>query len=219
MTGPTVTPITENWHAFGFIIQELSNGMYTRQQITLASGYGVITAGTVLGELLAGTAAATALGTNTGNGTFGTITVGGAAQIGTYVVEFDSATTYIVSGPNGQEIGHGATGAAFNAGGLSFTITAGGTAFVAADSFNIAVAGSETYAPYDPTQTNGLQNAVAILGSGRKDTTSTTQAAVAVVRGPIRVNVGELVWGANVTTQLQQTTALNALAALGILSS
>ncbi|MDR3408465.1 MAG: head decoration protein [Methylovirgula sp.] len=219
MGNPTVTPITENWHAFGFIIQEPSNGMYTRQTITLKQGFGVLLAGTVLGAFLTGAAVAAALGTNTGNGTFGAITVGGAASIGNYVVEFDSATTFVVSAPNGQEIGHGATGVAFSAGGLGFTITAGGTPFAAADSFTIAVTGTLQYAPYDPTATNGLQNAVAILGSGRRDTTSAAQAAVAVVRGPIRVNVGELVWGANVTTNNQQTAALAALTALGILSS
>jgi len=219
MGNPTVTPITEAWHAGGFIIQEPSNGMYTRASITLKSGFGVLLAGTVLGAFLTGTAAATALGTNTGNGTFGAITVGGAAATGNYVVEFDSATQFIVSAPNGQEIGHGTTGTAFSAGGIGFTITAGGTAFAPGDSFNVAVTGTLQYAPFDPTATNGLQNAVAILWSGRRDTTSAAQVAVAVVRGPIRVNVGELVWGANVTTTPQQTAALAALTALGILSS
>ncbi|KUR80763.1 head decoration protein [Novosphingobium sp. FSW06-99] len=219
MTGPTVTPFTETWHAWGFVIWEPSDGMVTRSQITLAAGYGTITAGTVLGALLTGTGSVVALGTNTGNGTFGAITVGSQAALGNYSVIFEAPTEYVVLGPNGQEVGHGVTGAAFNAGGLGFTITAGGTAFVAGDSFALTVVGTEQYAPYDPTQNNGLQNACAILGSGYKNTASAAQLAAAIVRGPCRVNVGELVWGANVTTTPQQNAAIAALSALGIQAS
>jgi hypothetical protein len=166
--------------------------------------------------LTSGAAVATALGTNTGNGTVGAITVGGAASIGIYTVEFDDATHFIVSNPAGIEIGHGTTGVAFSAGGMGFTITAGGTAFVPTDSFQIAVTGTRAYAPFDPTATNGLQVPAAILGSGRSDTTSAAQKAVALVRGPCRVNAGELLWGTNVTTTQQQTAALATLSALGI---
>jgi hypothetical protein len=88
---------------------------------------------------------------------------------------------------------------------------------VAADSFKVTVAaGSGQYAAYDPTANNGLEVAVAILGSYRKDTTASTRQAGALVRGPARVNANELVWGPNVTTTPQQTAALVQLAALGI---
>lgn len=220
MGNPTVTPIQELRHAGGYVIWEPENGMVTRSQITLMSGAGVCTAGLVLGSQLTGAAVAAALGTNTGNGTFGAITVGTSAKAGAYAVEFDDATHFVVSDPNGKEIGHGTTGTAFSAGGLGFTITAGGTAFLPADSFTVTVTQSAVlYAAYDPTATNGLQNACAILYSGRKDATSAAQKAVAHTSGPMRVNVGELIWGANVTTQQQQTAALAALAALGIQAS
>ncbi|HZU64978.1 MAG TPA: head decoration protein [Novosphingobium sp.] len=216
MGNPLVTPISELWHGWGFLVWEPSDGIYTREQISLAAGYGIITAGTVLGALLTGTATEVALGTNTGNGTFGAITVGTGAAQGNYVVEFDDATHFIVSSPTGVEIGHGTVGVAFSAGGIGFTITAGATAFAPADGFVITVAGTLTYAPYDPTQTNGLQNAVAILGSGRKDTTNAAQKAAGVVRGPTVVNASELVWGANVTTAAQQQAGLAGLLANGI---
>ena len=226
MTGPTVTPFTENWHEFGFVIWEPSDGIVTRAQINLAqnasggnAAANVVTAGTVLGAEITGAATSAALATNTGNGTFSAITVGTQALPGNYAVVFESATAFVVTGPNGQEIGAGKTGTAFNAGGLGFTITAGGTAFVATDSFTITVAGTFTYAPYDPTQTNGLQNAVAIMGSGFKNTANGITPAVAIVRGPCRVNKGELVWGANVTTAAQQAAALAALQLLGIQAS
>lgn len=217
MGNPTNPVFTELRHEGGFVVWDPSNGMLTREAIMLISGSGVCTAGLVLGaQLTSGTATATAIGTNTGNGTFGTITVAGA-EIGTYTVEFNDPTHYVVSNPKGIEIGHGTTGAAFNAGGLSFTITAGGTAFVAADSFTIAVTGALKYGPWDPTATNGLQRVAGILWSGHRDATSADRRAVANVRGPMKVQTAELVWGTNVTTLAQQNAALDALLQLGIL--
>jgi hypothetical protein len=215
MGSPTVTPIAENWHVGAFIVTE-QRGHLSRAQISVASG-AVYLPGTVLGATQSGgTAVAATLGTNVGNGTFGAITVGSAAVNGVYVVELDSATTYIVSAPGGQEIGHGATGVAFSGGGLGFTITAGGTAFTAADSFIVTVSGGTfTYAAYDPTATSGLQNAVAIL-YGWVDATSAAKNATAIVR-LAEVNTSELVWGANVTTTPQKTAALTALAAFNII--
>ena len=95
--------------------------------------------GVVAGATFAATGVAAALGTNTGNGTFGTITVSAGAMAGAYAVEFDDATHYVVNSPDGALVGHGTTGVAFSAGGLAFTITAGGTPFVAGDSFTVTV--------------------------------------------------------------------------------
>lgn len=219
MGSPTVTPLTELRHEGGYVVWDPSDGMLTREAIILASGAGVCTAGLVLGALLTGTAAAAALGTNTGNGTFGAITVGTAAKAGNYAVEFDDATHFVVSDPTGTEVGHGTTGAAFGAGGVGFTITAGGTPFAAGDSFTVTVTATAVkYQAYDQTATNGLQNAAAILWSGVRDATSADRRAVANVRGPMKVQAAELIWGANVTTQLQQSAALAALVKLGILN-
>lgn len=220
MGNPTVTPIQEALHAGGYVIWEPENGMVCRDSIILKSGNGVLTAGLVLAALEIGAGAvAAALGTNTGNGTFGAITVATSAKIGDYTVEFDDATHYVVTSPAGKEVGHGTTGSAYSAGGLGFTITAGGTAFVPGDSFTVTVSlgsGAVKYVPYDPTATDGSQNAAAVLFSGRRDTTSADQKAVAHVRGPCRLNIGELVWGANVTTGAHKSAAYAALAALGI---
>ena len=219
MGSPTNPVFTENRREGGYVVWDPSDGMLTREAITLASGSGVCIAGLVLGALLSGGAATVAaLGTNTGNGTFGAITVGNAAKVGFYTVEFDDATHFIVNDPTGIEIGHGTTGAAFSAGGLGFTITAGGTAFVAADSFTITVTGALKYGPFDPTATNGLQNAAAIMWSGYRDATSADKRAVANVRGPMKVQIAELLWGANVTTDAQKAAALTQLKALNILS-
>jgi hypothetical protein len=216
MGTPQVTPISETRHTGGYVVWDPSDGMITRESM----GSGIMTAGLVLGALLTGaTGVATALGTNAGNGTFGAIVAGNATKIGAYTVEFDDATHFVVSDPTGAEIGHGTTGQAFAAGGLGFTITAGGTAFVPGDSFSIAVTGTTKYVPFDPTATDGRQNAVAILWSGYRDTTAADRKAIVNLRGPMRVNASELVWGANVTTQLQMTAALAQLAKLGILNT
>jgi hypothetical protein len=83
---------------------------------------------------------AVAFSNNIGNGTFGAITVNAAAQVGTYKVVLLAATLGMLQTPDGRIVPtHIATGVAFNAGGLAFTLTAGGTAFTAGDGFDIVV--------------------------------------------------------------------------------
>lgn len=90
-------------------------------------------------------ATAAALGTNTGNGVMGAITVGAAARAGVYTLTViepaANAGAFIVEDPDGVQVGDGAVGAAFNAGGLAFTLADGATDFVAGDSFAITVTG------------------------------------------------------------------------------
>lgn len=92
------------------------------------------------------TAAAAALGTNTGNGAMGAITVDEAvARDGVYTLTIiepaANGGTFVVADPDGVQIGDGAVAAAFNAGGLAFTLADGATDFVAGDSFAITVSG------------------------------------------------------------------------------
>jgi hypothetical protein len=215
MGNPTVTPIVENRHALGFLISE-AFGHLSRDQITVLSGQTLL-AGTVLGrELTGGAGVAAALGTNTGTGTFGAIAASSAALIGAYTVEFDDATHFVVTNPVGVEIGHGTTGVAFNTGGLTFTITAGGTAFAPGDSFTVTVTGAYQYGAFDPTVTNGLQNAVAVLAYDCNASAAAKPATV--ISRNAEVNASELVWGANVTTQGQKTAAQAQLAAFNIIA-
>jgi hypothetical protein len=103
--------------------------------------FGLLDIGTVMGRIIIGggtPAAAVANGGNTGNGTVGTVTAQTGEQVGTYTVSFTAATAFNVYDPKGALVGSGATGTAF-ANQLGFTITAGGTAFVAGDSFTVAV--------------------------------------------------------------------------------
>jgi hypothetical protein len=284
MGNPTQTPLVEALHNAGFLVSE-ANGHISRDSITLAAG-ALYLAGTPLGQATTGaTAAATALGTNAGNGTFGvitpvaqptmigvyaiafsaatafvvtapdgttapgtvgaafsalgigfTITAGGtpfvagdsftvtatqtvgnptvasapgantgngtlgtltakgyAPVVGTYGVEFEDATHYVVAMPGGAVIGHGATGVAFAAGGLGFTITAGGTAFVSSDSFIITVAaGSGKWKAWTPGAEDGSGVVAGILFA-TKDATAADKPGLAIMRYA-EVNASELVW-------------------------
>jgi hypothetical protein len=191
----------------------------------LGVGFTITAGGTafVAGDTFTVTAAATpgnpsvtsAAGTNTGNGTLGSLTAAGyAAKVGVYAVEFDDATHFIVSDPTGAEVGHGTTGVAFKAGGLGFTITAGGTAFVPGDSFAVTVAaGSGKYKPFDPANVDGSQIPSGILYA-TKDVTSADKPCAVVVR-QCEVNASELVWPTGMSAA-SISAALAQLKSIGI---
>ncbi|MBB6101866.1 hypothetical protein F4827_001714 [Paraburkholderia bannensis] len=139
-----------------------------------------------------------------------------AAQAGVYTVEFDDSTHFVVSDPTGAEVGHGVAGTAFKGGGLSFTITAGGTAFAAGDSFAVTVAaGSSKFKPFDPANTDGSQIPSGILFA-TKDVTSADKPCAVVTR-LAEVNASELVWPTGmsagaIATALVQLKALTIVA-------
>jgi len=163
------------------------------------------------------TAIVAPLGTNTGNGTFGAIAVAAPALTGVYVVNLESATGFTVEGGNGQEIGHGVAGTPFSAGGIGFTLTAGGTAFAAGDSFKITVApGDGGYLPYTGVAPAAalLFNRVLVPAGGSRKVTVVTRLA--------EVNGAEIQWDPAVTgsgsVATLQATALAQLAAAGIVA-
>ena len=133
--------------------------------ITLAAG--TLQRGTVLGQqtIGAGTAAAgkPAGGANTGNGTISAITIEPNAQTGNYVLTALSATDFEVVGPDGRRLAEATAGTLYSDQ-ISFTITAGGTAFVAGDGFTVTVAaGSGNYIESVKTAVDGSQYPSAIL--------------------------------------------------------
>jgi hypothetical protein len=214
-----MTILNEDFHMGGFIVSEAEKTR-SRDTITIASGWN-LKAGTVLGKLLNSSSAPAyaAGGGNTGNFTCGTVTPAVGVAPGVYTGEFISATKFNVYAPNGALIAEGATGTAFSAGGLGFTITAGGTAAVAGDNFTVTVAANANagkYAPFDPTANDGTETAVSIL-YGAVDATSAAAAAVGISRDA-EVNSSELVWGANVTTLNQKNAAFASLAPQGVIA-
>ena len=143
MGNPTVTPLVEVFRDGGFLVNPANPGHVSFEQGVLTGAVKAF-AGAPLGIVTSGlTAAAAALGANTGNGTFGTITpqAAPATMVGTYTALFTAATAFTVTAPDGTTAA-GTTGVAFSALGIGFTITAGGTAFVANDSFTITTTGT-----------------------------------------------------------------------------
>lgn len=151
--------------------------------------------GCIVGEAFAATAIASALGTNTGNGTFGAITVSAGAKQGNYTLTIiepaTNAGTFVVVDPDGVQIGDGAVAAAFSAGGLAFTLADGVTDFVAGDSFMIAVSYT---ANAEFLGLAILNRAVpAIVGASSQDRYPQYVKAALMTLGPIAVVAGESV--------------------------
>lgn len=148
--------------------------------ITLAASQGALPAGSLLGQAKAATAAVKASGANTGNGTISAVTTQTGAKKGLYAVRFTAPTAFTVEDADGDVIGTGATGAAFNDD-IGFTITAGGTPFAAGDGFDITVAANGNWEKLDLAATDGTQDLAGILWDDRGDLAA-TQKAVAIVR-------------------------------------
>lgn len=207
--------LNEGVHTAEHLVSE-ANGTRSREAITVLSGQN-LKRGAVLGRITLGAAvsAVKASGPNTGNGTVSAVTRLPGARVGVYTVRFTAATAFTVEDPNGDVIGNGVTGTAF-ADDLQFTITAGGTAFVAGDGFDITVAdGSGKYTALNTAATDGSHIAAGVLYAD-VDATAGDQRGVAHVRDT-EVNGSMLVWPVGITTQ-NRNAALAALAAIGIIA-
>lgn len=208
--------ITENPRITDVLLHEHGETInYVRDQITLVSGGTACIVGQVLGQITKGaiTAAAKA-GGNTGNGTCTALSLGGNAKVGIYTLTFTAAAAFTITDPNGVQLTNGINGAYADLQ-INFTITAGGTAFVAGDGFAITVAaGSGKWTQVGPANVDGSQAAAGIcLLAGNPATADTL--SVAVTRGPAAIKVNGLAWTAGMTGG-QKTTALAQLQALGI---
>lgn len=166
VTDYTDGPATPMGQGFRYISDQLIAGdlkLVTRGQATITGGL-ALPRGTVMGKVSLGaiTSAAKA-GGNTGNGTITLITAGTRTKTGIYQIRMLTATTFTVTDPNGEALPNGVNGAYANAN-LNFTITAGGTPFIAGDGFDVTVAaGASTWKKAVATAVDGSQNPAAIL--------------------------------------------------------
>jgi hypothetical protein len=163
------TVLTEDRRTGEFLVSE-ANGYRSREKGILAQVEdGIYSPGQIFGRTLVGAvAAAVATAGNAGNGVMGAITVTGPAQNGVYLLTFiepvTNLGTFIVTGPEGNQVGTGKVGTAFAAGGLGFTLADGANDFAAGDTFTITVTGgTEKYGLWNTSNTNGTQVAAAIL--------------------------------------------------------
>lgn len=178
---------TEGVHAGEFLLSE-ANGSRSRENIVVAAGSGKVAAGTLLAKITAANAVTvTADGGNTGNGTVGSASATSDAVSGKYTLvitkETEGGGEFDLLSPAGAVIGSGEVGQAFSAAGITFTLSAGATAFEEGDSFTLDVqANLGEYVPYDDNGTDdGRRTASGIL-YGAVDATSVDAMAVAIVR-------------------------------------
>jgi hypothetical protein len=143
-------------------------GLLQTRSITLLTGENR-TRGALLGKQTTSTVPATGTaGTNTGNGTMGSVAVGGTKlQAGTYTVRIVKAATnagdFVLIAPDGSLVGYGTVAVAFTSTHLNFTVADGATDFAVGDTFTVAVTGSGKFKLSTATATDGSQNPVAVL--------------------------------------------------------
>jgi hypothetical protein len=131
---------------------------------------------------------------NTGNGTLSGLDIGGAAVTGDWTIVAQSATLWFVFNPEGIFSGRATTGAAHNASGVHFTVTAGATAFAAGDSFVLRVSDvSYEYKLSTAAATDGSQLPDAILA---EDTDASSAAKPTMVYLVGQFNANAITFGA-----------------------
>jgi hypothetical protein len=175
-----------------------------RKPITLVSGAGVLTKGTVLGKITKGAAVAAAVAENTGDGILtmdSTTPILAGAKAGVYKVKIIRAaigqigTTPAVPArlsvaalidPDGNtlEVFDVVAAGVTISNHVKFAMTEGSTAYVLGDSFTITIAaGSGKYKAYDKDNLDGTEIAVAILAENADDATSADKGSIAYFAG------------------------------------
>jgi hypothetical protein len=212
--------LTEGKYSGEFILSEAKGGR-SRDNVVVLSGQN-LKAGHVVGRRLVAPTfgAAAALGTNTGNGVFGAVTMGtnNGARRGTYRIVITepgaNVGSFEVFGPDGLVVGDGVVGTLFD-NEIQFTLADGATDFVSTDAFTVAVtAGTYKYLEYNPANVDGSQRVAGIL-YGNVDASAADKNGVALQRDA-EVRSADLTWFSG-ATQAQKDVAADALAALGII--
>lgn len=201
------------------------------ENVTLLAGTGgnerFLDVGTVVGQIVQGavTVSAAVAATSPANTGNGTIALGapaflvGTEQVGTYQVVYISATEFEVYDPSGKLVGVGKNASAFS-NQIVFTATAGGTPFVAGDSFGIPVAvaaGGGQFEGLNLSGTDGSQNVAGVVmkAAVAQNGADNVNGMVVLARGPAVLLADGLIWPGGITGT-QQAAALAQLLALNI---
>ena len=132
------------------------------QPIILKSG--TLARGAVLGALSPQGIVAVATVGNTGNGTVGSLSRTTGSKEGNYILTAVDATHFTVVDPEGVAQSNLTVGSAYSVSGLNLTITAGGAAFVAGDSFTLeSFDATGQYILSVSSASDGSQTPVAVL--------------------------------------------------------
>jgi hypothetical protein len=147
-----------------FVSDQLIAGDFQLETQPIIIAAGALKRGTVLGLVSAQAITGAPGSTNTGNGTIGTISRSAGSKEGAYALVATDATHFSVTDPEGGVLPAAVAGTAYNQQGVQFTITAGGTAFVAGDKFTLTSADATgQYIACVKTASDGSQVPTAIL--------------------------------------------------------
>lgn len=144
------------------VMQDLS--VYERTAKANSGSDLTIKAGTILGTILFGTPTSAAGGSNTGNGTMGSVALKDLAQEGDYdfecIATATNAGTFAVFDPAGNRLEDCTVGVAYDNGQIGCTIADGATDFAVGDTFTVTVPeGSLQVVPLSLTAVDGSQRA------------------------------------------------------------
>lgn len=217
-----MTTLTEGRHDGEFILSEAEAG-YSRDNLTIAVSQ-TIKPGTVLGGKVvvaeATAVASVASGNTSSSGTIAmeATPLTSSAKNGRYVGVASAATKVDWTDPDGQQIGVSTHGTAFTKGGISLTITAGGTPNVVGDTFYVDVGVEPTdieYVAYNQDGTDGSQVARAVA-IGAVTTGSGATAKVAGITRAAQVKGAALTWPSDITAA-EKALGISQLASAGII--
>lgn len=194
--------------------------VYNGTAITLAVG-------AVLGSYLNSPTLVAGAVVGSGGGSVGSISIVGNTflKTGIYTIKFLTATSFQVSEPiTGDVIGTGTNAVAFSQNGLTFTVTAAGTAFAIGDTIPLTVAGTVKFKLVEASSTDGSEIARAVviadvLGLSRPQVTvlNTDVKLLAMTRGPVILKKAGLAFGASVNSTALLNTAYAQLTAAGMI--
>jgi hypothetical protein len=214
--------LTEGRHSGEFLYSEAC-GTRSMETVTLdTSGFTTgdkIDAGTPLGKITKGAATGAAVAGNTGTGTITAApAVAAGAKAGVYRAICIEPTTdagkFLVTDPDGINLGVATVAVEFVGGGLTFTI-ADAEDFASGDSFTITVAaGSGKSVPFDQDGVDGSEITTEILYDNIIATGGDME--VVVVARDAEVNGSELIWPADIEAG-EKTAAIAQLAEVGII--
>jgi len=211
----------ETYHDAAFILWE-DDFHYSRDNVVIKSGAGIVQPGTVLAKITQTLAAGTVAAKSgmTGNGTCvkdATTPIQPGAQVGTYKIIMTDATHYTVTNPGGETVGTGVSAVAF-VDEIKFVLTAGSTPFVAGDEFDFpvtGVSGAGKYVPAVLSATDGSQTGAAVL-IHKVDATS-ADVPTAVISRQAQVNVHLLQYDTTINDAGAKAKIAADLAAVGII--
>lgn len=192
---------------------------YSREKVTVQSGESLALL-EVIGKVLVDVPTTGTAGTNTGNGTCGSVAGGAKTIPETFTLKCVAAATnggrFEVVGSKTGSLGDAVVGTAFASDFINFTIADGATDFAVGDSFTIEVAeGSGEVVALDPDAVDGSNRAAGIMAAAA-DASAAAVKGAAIVRDAM-IDPNNLVWPDGITAG-EKTAALADLAALGIVA-